>query len=128
MIVDTLGLILGAIVVGADTPERDGGEEVLIEIKGLYHRFKKLWADGGFSGEDFAQTARRLGREVEVVKRRDDMKGFEVLPKRWIVERTFAWLGRYRRLSKDYETKPASSMTMIQLAMTNPMLHRLEPR
>ena len=82
MIVDTLGLILGAIVVGADTPERDGGEEVLIEIKGLYHRFKKLWADGGFSGGDFAQTARRLGREVEVVKRRDDMKGFEVLPKR----------------------------------------------
>ena len=126
MIVDTLGLVLGAVVVGADTPERDGGEEVLVEIKGLYHRFKRLWADGGFSGEDFAQTARRLGREVEVVKRSDDMKGFMVLPKRWIVERTFAWLGRYRRLSKDYETKPESSIAMIRLAMTNLMLHRLE--
>ena len=126
MIVDTLGLVLGAVVVGADTPERDGREEVLIEIKGLYHRFKRLWADGGFSGEDFAQTARRLGREVEVVKRSDDMKGFMVLPKRWIVERTFAWLGRYRRLSKDYETKPESSIAMIRLAITNLMLHRLE--
>ena len=127
MIVDTLGLILGAVVVGADTPERDGGEEVLIDIKGLYHRFKKLWADGGYSGDDFAQTAKRLGREVDVVKRSDDVKGFEVLPKRWIVERTFGWLGRYRRLSKDYETKPQSSIAMIQLAMTNLMLHRLRP-
>ena len=115
------------MVTGADTPERDGGEEVLIEIKGLYHRFKKLWADGGFRGDDFAQTAKRLGREVEVVKRSDDMKGFEGLPKRWIVERTFGWLGRYRRLSKDYETQPDSSIAMIQLAMTNLMLHRLEP-
>ena len=123
---DTLGLILGTFVAGADTPEREGGEEVLINIKGLYHRFKKLWADGGFSGEDFEQAAKRLGREVEVVKRSDDMKGFKVLPKRWIVERTFGWLGRYRRLSKDYETKPESSVAMIQLAMINLMVHRLQ--
>ena len=82
---------------------------MLVEIKGLYRRFKKLWADGGFSGEAVAQTAKRLGREVEVVKRSDDIKGFEVLPKRWIVERTFGWLGRYRRLSKDYETKPRAA-------------------
>ena len=124
---DTLGLVLGIAVTGADTPERDGGEDVLIEIKGLYHRFKRLWADGGFSGADFARTARRLGRDVEVVKRSDDMQGFEVLPKRWIVERTFGWLGRYRRLSKEYESKPSSSIAMIQLAMINLMLHRLEP-
>lgn len=120
-----MGLILGAVVVGADTPEREGGEEVLINIKGLYHRLKKLWADGGFSGDEFEQTAKSLGREVEVVKRSDDMKGFTVLPKRWIVERTFGWLGRYRRLSKDYETKPQSSVAMIQLAMINLMVHRL---
>ena len=100
---------------------------MLINIKGLYHRFKKLWADGGFSGDDFKQAAKRLGREVEVVKRSDDVKGFEVLPKRWIVERTFAWLGRYRRLSKDYESDPRSSVAMIQLAMINLMLHRLQP-
>ncbi len=127
MIVDTLGLILGAVVTGADTPEREGGEDVLIEMKGLYRRLKRLWADGGFSGDDFAQTARRLGRDVEVVRRSDDVKGFTVLPKRWIVERTFAWLGRYRRLSKDYETLASSSIAMIQLAMTNLMIHRLQP-
>jgi putative transposase len=120
-------LILGTVVTGADTTERDGGEDVLIEIKGLYHRFKKLWADGGYSGKAFARIAKRLGRDIEIVKRSDDMKGFVILPKRWIVERTFGWLGRYRRLSKDYETKPQSSIAMIQLAMINLMLHRIEP-
>jgi len=93
----------------------------------LFHRLKKLWADGGYTGEHFAQTAKRLGREVEVVKRNDDVKGFAVLPKRWIVERTFGWLGRYRRLSKDYESLASSSIAMIQLAMINLMLHRIEP-
>ena len=115
------------MVTGADTPERDGGEEVLIGIHHLYHRLKKVWADGGYSGDDFANAARQLGREIEVVKRSDDAKGFEVLSKRWIVERTFAWLGRYRRLSKDYESRVASSVAMIQIAMTNLMLHRLQP-
>jgi len=119
--------MLGVVVTGADTPERDGGEEVLIDIKGLYHRLKKVWADGGYSGDDFEQTARQLGREIEIVKRSDDTQGFEVLPKRWIVERTFAWLGRYRRLSKDYESLVTSSIAMIQIAMTNLMLHRLQP-
>jgi putative transposase len=122
-----LGLILGVVVTGADTPERDGGEDVLIDIKGLYHRLKKIWADGGYTGDDFEKAARRLGREIEIVKRSDDAQGFEVLPKRWIVERTFAWLGRYRRLSKDYESLVASSIAMIQIAMTNLMLHRLIP-
>lgn len=119
--------MLDAIVVGADTTERDGGEELLIEIKGLYRRLKKIWADGGFSGDCFKRIAKRLGREIEVVKRSDDMKGFAVLPKRWIVERTFAWLGRYRRLSKDYESLASSSVAMIQLAMINLMVHRLRP-
>lgn len=85
-----------AEVTGADTPERDGDEEVLVDIKGLYHRFKKLWADGGFSGENFEQAAKRLGREIEGVKGSNDITGFEVLPKRWIVERTFGttfWTG-----------------------------------
>lgn len=100
MIVDTLGLIVGAVLVGADTTERDGGEEVLIDIKGLYRRCKKIWADSGYSGDDFVQVAKRLGREIEAVKRSDDMKGFVVLLKRWIVERTFGWLGRYRPLSE----------------------------
>lgn len=113
MIVDTLGLILGVVVTGADTPERDGGEDVLIDIKSLYHRPKKVWADGGYSGEDFEKTATRWGREIEIVSRSDDAKGFEVLPNRWIVERTFGWLGKYRRLSKDYESRVESSIAMI---------------
>ena len=70
---------------------------------------------------------RSLGWVLQVVKRTDDMKGFVVLPKRWIVERTFAWLGRYRRLSKDYEEQTRNSETMIRLAMINLMLHRLAP-
>ncbi len=115
------------VVTGADTPERDGGEDVLIDIVGLYHRLKLIWADGGYRGKDFQQAGRRLGREVQIVKRRDDVKGFKVLPKRWIVERTFAWLGRYRRLSKDYESLASSSIAMIQIAMTNLMMHRLQP-
>jgi len=115
------------VVKGADTTERDGGEDVLVDIKGLFHRLKKIWADGGYTGEGFARIARRLGREIEIVKRSDDRKGFVVLPKRWIVERTFGWLGRYRRLSKDYESLATSSVAMIQIAMTNLMLHRLRP-
>ena len=69
---------------------------------------------------------RHFGRAVEIVKR-SNMHRFVVLPKRWIVERTFAWLGKYRRLSKDYETLPASSEMMIYLAMINLMIHRLKP-
>ena len=124
---DTLGLPLAIVVTGADIPERDGGEDVLIEMKGLYFRLEKIWADGGYSGENFAKIAKRLKRTIEVVKRSDNMKGFKVLPKRWIVERTFSWLGRYRRLSKDYESRISSSVSMIHLAMINLMLHRLAP-
>ena len=127
LIVDTLGLILGVVVTGADTPERDGGEDVLIDIQGLYHRLEKVWADGGYSGEDFEKVARRLGRAIEVVERNDDRRGFVVLPKRRIVERTFGWLGRYRRLRKDYESRVESGIAMIQIAMTNLMLRRLQP-
>ena len=68
-----------------------------------------------------------LGWRLEIVKRTDDMKGFVVLPRRWIVERTFGWFGRYRRLAKDYEEQTRNSETMIRLAMINLMLHRLEP-
>ena len=115
------------MVTRGNTPERDGGEDVLIDTQGLYHRLKKIWADGGYEGRNFEKVARRLGREIEVVKRSDDVSGFEVVPKRWIVERTFGWLGRYRRLSKDYESKPSSSLAMIRMAMINLMLHRLQP-
>jgi len=113
-------------VHAGDVQDRDGAELALADIAGRFIRLKKLWADGGYAGELIDNVRRWYGRTIEIVKRSDAGK-FIVLPKRWIVERTFAWLGKYRRLSKDYETNPQSSETMIRLAMINLMLHRLRP-
>lgn len=129
--VDTLGLILALVVHAASLQDRDGAKLVLDKLnekrKGrrLFPRLKLIWADGGYAGQ-LIDWAKKLGRwTVQIVKRSES--GFVVLPKRWIVERTFAWLGKYRRLSKDYETLTESSESMIRIAMINLMLHRLEP-
>jgi len=124
--VDTLGLIVGLAVHAGDVQDRDGAEIVLSDIAGRFVRLKKLWADGGYAGELVHTVKRWYGRTLEIVKRTDKHK-FKVLPKRWIVERTFSWLGKYRRSSKDYESDPRSSETMIRLAMVNLMIHRLQP-
>ena len=126
MLVDTLGLILVVVVHAANIQDRDGGRLVLEKLGGRFRRLKRIWVDGGYAGT-FVDWARRMfGRIVEIVKR-SELHRFVVLPKRWVVERTFGWLGKYRRLSKDYETLPSSSETMIYLAMINLMLHRLKP-
>ncbi len=119
-------MILGVVVHAADVQDRDGGEEVLMKMIGYFHRIKLIWADGGYAGAFVTEAKRLFGRVIEIVKR-PDLKKFVVLPKRWIVERTFGWFSKYRRLSKDYETLPASSESMIHLAMINLMLHRLKP-
>ena len=124
ILVDTLGLILAEVV--ADIQDRDGGRRVLERVGRRLHRVRRIWADGGYGGAFVDWAPRHFGRAVEIVKR-SNMHRFVVLPKRWIVERTFAWLGKYRRLSKDYETLPASSEMMIYLAMINLMIHRLKP-
>jgi len=93
----------------------------------MFGRLKLIWADGGYAGELVRWTKDVGRRTLEIVKRSDDAKGFKVLPKRWIVERTFAWLGRYRRHSKDYEQLTESSEAMISISMINLMLHRLQP-
>jgi len=122
-----LGLILALVVHAADIQDRDGAKLVLRKLVGRFPRLKLIWADGGYAGQ-LIEWSRQLGRWVlEIVKRSDDVKGFEVLPKRWIVERTFAWFNRYRRLSKDYETLPESSESMIYLAMIHLMVRRLKP-
>ena len=114
------------VVHAADIQDRDGGEEVLLAMVGRFGRLKKIWADAGYAGE-FVWIAKQIfGRLIEIVKKTTP-GGFKVDPKRWIVERTFAWLGKYRRLSKDYEHLPESSEAMIRIAMINLMLHRLEP-
>lgn len=123
---DTLGLILAVVVHAASIQDRDGGKEVLRKMVGCFGRLKLIWADGGYAGEFVKQAKWVFGRVIEIIKR-PDIKKFVVLPKRWIVERTFGWFSKYRRLSKDYETLPASSESMIYIAMINLMLHRLQP-
>ena len=129
--VDTLGLIIAIVVHAANLQDRDGAKLVLAKLnekrKGrrLFPRLKLIWADGGYAGQLIEWTKRLCRCTLEIVKRTE--AGFAVLPKRWIVERTFSWLGKYRRLSKDYETLTESSESMIRVAMINLMLHRLEP-
>jgi len=125
--VDTLGLILAVVVHAADIQDRDGAKLVLRKMRKLYPRLKLIWADGGYAGKLIEWTKTLGGWVLEIVKRSDDVAGFAVLPRRWVVERTFGWIGRYRRMSKDYETLPASSEAMIYLAMINLMVHRLSP-
>lgn len=127
MIVDTMGLILAVVVHAADIQDRDGAKLVLRKIRKLYPRLKLIWADGGYAGKLIEWTKSLGGWVLEIVKRSDDFVGFAVLPRRWVVERTFGWIGRYRRMSKDYETLPDSSETMIYLTMINLMVHRLSP-
>lgn len=127
MIVDTLGLVLMVVVHAASIQDRDGAKLVLAKLVGVFPRLKLIWADGGYAGKLIEWTKALAGWVLEIVKRSDDVQGFEVLPKRWIVERTLAWLGRYRRLSKDYEAQPESSEAMIYLGMINLMVHRLCP-
>jgi len=124
--VDTLGLILTVVVHSAAIQDRDGARLVLKQLDGRFTQLKVIWADGGYAGQLVGWAKRMRGRVIEVVKR-TELHRFVVLPKRWIVERTFAWLGKYRRLSKDYEDLTESSQAMIHLAMINLMLHRLSP-
>jgi putative transposase len=117
---------LTVVVHAADIQDREGGRRVLERSTGRFHRLRCIWADGGYAGVFVDWARQSVGRVVEIVKR-SDLHRFVVLPKRWIVERTFGWFCKYRRLSKDYETLPTSSETMIYLAMINLMLHRLKP-
>lgn len=127
ILVDVMGLILVVLVHKASIQERAGAKSLLQRAKKKgFERLMLIWADGGYSGKPMIEWVFKLaGWVFEVVKRSDDAKGFVVLPHRWVVERTFGWLGRYRRLSKDYETLPETSEAMIYAAMVRLMLKRL---
>ena len=122
---DTMGLVMSLVVLEARAKERLGGAIVLLEAaEEVKTSIVQLWVDQGFSGKNFARVVGQLAQaEVEVICRQS--KDFEVLPKRWIVERTFGWWNRYRRLSKDYELLVEMSEAMIYGAMIHTMLRRL---
>jgi transposase len=127
LLVDTLGLVLGVVVTPADTTERDGGKAVLGRVLVWLASLRLLWADGGYTGDAFAQWVKALRARlaVEVVKRSDDVQGFEVLPHRWVVERTFGWLMYQRRLVRDYERTISSAEAWVYIAMIRIQLRRL---
>jgi putative transposase len=128
LLVDTLGLLIAVVVTAARVQDYHGAKPVLGAIKDRCPRLKVVWADGIYEKQWLIDWVRReCGWELEIIKRSDTDKGFKLLPKRWVVERTFSWLGRYRRLSKDYEKLPETSEAMIQMAMIHVMVRRLEP-
>ena len=120
-------MVLAVVVHAANIQDRDGAKRGLALLKDRFGRLKLIWADGGYAGQLIGWVKDLGGWLLQIVKRCDDVKGFVILPKRWIVERTFGWFGRYRRLSKDYEALTDSSESMIYLAMIHLMVRRLSP-
>jgi transposase len=127
LLVDTLGLLLGVHVTPANTPERAGAQALLARVLPWLTWLRVLWADGGYTGAAFAAWVRNLRPKlaVTVVKRSDPARGFTVLAHRWVVERTFGWLMRQRRLVRDYETSAASAEAFVLLAMIRIQIRRL---
>jgi putative transposase len=126
LLVDTLGLPLSVCVTSADVQDRTGARLLLAGLKPLVPHLKKLWADGAYSGKELAKWCHEQGGwELEIVERDKEAEGFEVVAKRWVVERTLGWLRRERRLAKDYERKAQTSETLIEVAMIRLILRRL---
>ena len=128
VLVDALGLLLVVVVHAANIQESEGAKLVLGRALGRFPRLRLIWADQGYKAH-FVAWAHGVGDwAVEIVARPAGAKGFQLLPRRWVVERTFAWLGRSRRLSKDDEGGPETSEAWIRIAMIHLMLKRLAPR
>jgi putative transposase len=123
--VDTIGLVLAVVVHAANIQDRDGAKLLLVKVQRSFPRLQLVWADGGYAGQLIEWVKMFCGWVLEIVKRTQEVTGFQVLPRRWVVERTFGWLGRYHRLSKDYEYFTDTSETMILIAMIRLMVRRL---
>jgi putative transposase len=125
LLVDTLGSPLSVYVSPADLPDTHGARRLLAGLKYFVPRLKKIWADAAYRGQELADWCKRVGDwELEVVQRPPGIRGFAVQPKRWVVERTFSWLSRNRRMSKDYERKVQTSETLIEVAMIRLLVAR----
>ncbi len=127
ILVDTLGLVLGVIVTAASVSDPAGARQLLSGLGGFCKNLRKIWADGTYRGELLNWVTTRYRFQIEAVVRPKGQKGFQVLPRRWVVERTFAWFDANRRLSKDYEVLTDTSVSMIYIAMTRLLLRRLAP-
>ncbi|GAA1786553.1 hypothetical protein GCM10009682_05850 [Luedemannella flava] len=121
---DALGLLLAVIVIAASTPENTAGVQVLDRATALHPTITKTWVDAGFKNK-FVEHAATLGVDAEVVPRKAEAKGFHVVKRRWVVERTLGWLMLHRRLVRDYETLPTSSEAMIHIAMIDNVSKRI---
>ena len=129
ILVDTMGLLVRVVVHAANVQDRDGAKWVmaLAERDRLTARLQRIWADGASAGQLVDWVREQYGWCLNIVRRTDGEPGFEVLPHRWIVERTFGWFGRYRRLSKDYEYYTGVAEAFIYVAMIHIFLRRLTP-
>ena len=128
ILVDTLGLLILVAVTAASVQDRDGARVLLKRLGGTGKKLRRIWVDGGYRGELLNWVKARFKFILEVVLRSDEQKGFVVLPRRWVVERTFAWLSNNRRLSKDYERLTETSEAFVQIAMMRLMILRLKPK
>jgi putative transposase len=125
LLVDTLGLPLSVYVTPADMHDTQGARRLLAGLKYFVPRLKKIWADAAYRGQELADWCKAQGDwDLEVVERTPSVRGFAVLPKRWIVERTFERLSRNRRMSKDYERKVQTSETLIEVVMIRLLIAR----
>jgi putative transposase len=125
VLVDTQGLIWAVAVTAACVSDPAGARQALVRLQGTMPRLRLVWADGTYGGTLIGWVKQTCGWVLRIVAKLKDQKTFVVLPRRWIVERTFGWLVRYRRLAQDYECLPANSEAMIQLAMIHLMVRRL---
>jgi putative transposase len=140
LVVDTQGLPCAILIQPADIQDRDAGVDVIDMAHKKYHTLQKIWADGGYAGNTVARVCDSTSIDLQIVRKTDGMsgevwlpegqsppvsEGFKVLKWRWIVERTFGWLGRNRRLSKDYEQTVASSLAWIRIALISLLVRRL---
>ncbi|MEN8652232.1 transposase [Streptomyces sp. 21So2-11] len=125
LICDTTSLLLMISVTVASVTDRQAATDMLPVLRTRFPTITRLWADGGYTGVLITWALTVLHLVVTVIKRSDDVSGFVVLPRRWVVERSFAWLLRSRRLARDYERRPDSSEAMIIWSMTQLMTHRL---